>query len=51
MTDLQSVRSRGHKLQCGDVLQAFNTDDPIKRERERERTAILRPNATRWSLG
>ena len=32
MTVLQSVYSRGHKLQSGDVQQAFNTGDPIKRE-------------------
>ena len=32
MIVLQSVCSHGHKLQFGDVQQAFNTDDPIKRE-------------------
>ena len=32
MTVLQSVCSRGHKLQFGDVQQAFDTGDPIKRE-------------------
>ena len=32
MTVLQSVCSHGHKLQFGDVQQAFNTGDPIKRE-------------------
>ena len=32
ITVLQSVRSYGHKLQFGDVQQAFNTGDPIKRE-------------------
>ena len=31
-TVLQSVCSHGHKLQFGDVQQAFNTGDPIKRE-------------------
>ena len=31
MTDLQSVCSHGHKLQFGDVQQAFNTGDLIKR--------------------
>ena len=29
---LQSVCSHGHKLQFGDVQQAKNTGDPIKRE-------------------
>ena len=32
MTILQFVCSHGHKLQFGDVQQAFNTGDPIKRE-------------------
>ena len=32
MTVLQSVCSHGHKLQFGDVQQAFDTGDPIKRE-------------------
>ena len=32
MTVLQSVCSNGHKLRFGDVQQAFNTGDPIKRE-------------------
>ena len=32
MTVLQSVYSHGHKLQFGDVQQAFNTGDPIKRK-------------------
>ena len=32
MTVLQSARSHGHKLQFGDVQQAFDTGDPIKRE-------------------
>ena len=32
MTVLQSVCSHGHKLQFGDVQQAFNTVDPIKRK-------------------
>ena len=32
MTVLQSVCSHGHKLQFGDVQQAFNTGNPIKRE-------------------
>ena len=32
MTVLQSVCSHGHKLQLGDVQQAFNTGDPIKRK-------------------
>ena len=32
MTVLQSVCSHGHKLQFGDVQQAFNTGEPIKRE-------------------
>ena len=32
MTVLQSVCSHGHKIQFGDVQQAFNTGDPIKRE-------------------
>ena len=32
MTVLQSVCSHGHKLQFGDVQQALNTGDPIKRE-------------------
>ena len=32
MTVLQSVCSHGHKLQFGDMQQAFNTGDPIKRE-------------------
>ena len=32
ITVLQSVCSHGHKLQFGDVQQAFNTGDPIKRE-------------------
>ena len=32
MTVLQSVFSHGHKLQFGDVQQAFNTGDPLKRE-------------------
>ena len=32
LTVLQFVCSRGHKLQFGDVQQAFNTGDPIKRE-------------------
>ena len=31
-TVLQSVCSHGHKLQFGDVQQAFNTGDPIKKE-------------------
>ena len=31
MTVLQSVCSHGHKLQFGDVQQAFNTGDPITR--------------------
>ena len=30
MTVLQSVCSHGHKLQFGDVQQAFNTGDPIQ---------------------
>ena len=29
VTDLQSVCSHVHKLQSGDVEQAFNTSDPI----------------------
>ena len=33
MTVLQSVCSHGHKLQFGDVQEAFNTGDQIKRER------------------
>ena len=33
LTVLQSVCSHGHKLQFGDVQQAFNTGDPIKRGR------------------
>ena len=32
MTVLQSVCSNGHKLQFGDVQQAFSTGDPIKGE-------------------
>ena len=32
MTVLQSVCSHGYKLQFGDVQQAFNTGDPIKRK-------------------
>ena len=32
MTVLQSVCSHGHKLQFGDVQQAFDTGDLIKRE-------------------
>ena len=32
MTVLQSVCSHGRKLQFGDVQQAFNTGDPIKRK-------------------
>ena len=32
MAVLQSVCSHGHKLQFGDVQQAFNTGDPIKRK-------------------
>ena len=32
MTVLQSVCSHGHKLQFGDVQQACNTGDPIKRK-------------------
>ena len=32
MTVVQSVLSHGHKLQLGDVQQAFNTGDPIKRK-------------------
>ena len=32
MTVLQSVCSHGHKLQFGDVQQAFNTGGPIKRK-------------------
>ena len=32
MTVLQSVCSHGHKLQFGNVQQAFNTGDPIKRK-------------------
>ena len=32
MTVVQAVSSHGHKLQFGDVQQAFNTGDPIKRE-------------------
>ena len=32
MTVLQSVCSHGHKLQFGDVQQALNIGDPIKRE-------------------
>ena len=32
VTVLQSVCSHGHKLQFGDVQQAFNTGDPIKRK-------------------
>ena len=32
MTVLESVCSHGHKLRFGDVQQAFNTGDPIKRE-------------------
>ena len=32
MTVLQSVCSHGQKLQFGDVQQAFDTGDPIKRE-------------------
>ena len=32
MTVLQSVCSHGHKLQSGNVLHAFNTFDPIKRQ-------------------
>ena len=32
MTVFKSVCSHGHKLQFGDVHQAFNTGDPIKRE-------------------
>ena len=32
MTVLQSVCSHGHKLHVGDVQQAFNTGDAIKRE-------------------
>ena len=32
MTFLQSVCSHGQKLQFGNVQQAFNTGDPIKRE-------------------
>ena len=31
MTVLQFVCSHGHKLQFGDVQQALNTGDPIKR--------------------
>ena len=31
VTVLQSMCSHGHKLQFGDVQQAFNTGDPIKR--------------------
>ena len=33
MTVLQSVCSHGHKLQFGDVQEAFNTGDQIKRGR------------------
>ena len=32
VTVLQSLCSHGHKLQFGDVQQAFDTGDPIKRE-------------------
>ena len=32
MRVLQSVCSRGHKMQVGDVQQAFNIGHPIKRE-------------------
>ena len=32
VTVLQSVCSHGHKLQFGDVQQAFNTGDPLKRK-------------------
>ena len=32
VTVLQSVCSHGHKLHFGDVQQAFNNGDPIKRE-------------------
>ena len=32
MTVPQSACSHGHKLQFGDVQQAFNTGDPVKRE-------------------
>ena len=32
MTVLQSVCSHGHKLQFGDVQQAFTNGDPIKRK-------------------
>ena len=32
MTFLQSMCSHGHKLQFGNVQQAFTTGDPIKRE-------------------
>ena len=32
MTVLQSVCSHGHKVQFGDVQQALNTGDPIKRK-------------------
>ena len=38
MTVLHSVCSHGHKLQLGDVQQAFNSGD-------QERTTTLRPNA------
>ena len=31
MTVLQSVYSHGHKLQFGDLMQAFSTGDPIKK--------------------
>ena len=31
-TVLQSACSHGHKLQFGNLQQAFNTGDPIKRE-------------------
>ena len=31
MTVVQGVSSHGHRLQFGDVQQAFNTGDPIKR--------------------
>ena len=47
MTVLQSVCSHGHKLQFGDVQQAFNTGDPIKRKQPlfvRMRWQMVREN-------
>ena len=51
MTVLQSVCSHGHKLQFGDVQQAFNSGDPIKREHLRQNAARWSPRWASWRLG